>query len=315
MPSPAKLLEVVQNSIDGAARDLEGVVRDFTKSIQRGRGPWRSLVRSDRRRGSSVSQSPHGASITREDELFIEKLDDENKEAYAMVLALQADSTSGWNHVVTTSGGVTVERRKMPTGSFTIQSDAAAGAKHAGVKTTGVIKASPADIFSLFINNDRVGEYNEHIVKINDVEGVVPEQYSYSQGKSKSKGKGGGSPPKEWTKLAWSSSPKYGPFQARDFLSVVNFHRRDDGSFVIINRPGYLSWYPVVKKFTRATVLLAGNVIEPHPTNPQWSRVTQIAHVNPGGVADSKIVAMTINALCAKGPPAFFAGLEKAAQK
>lgn len=279
------------------------------KSSLRGGGYFPSFVQKKlfgysmmRRRDSDSSPGVIDSKLSDEDVAFVEKLDEDNQEAYDLVMDLQRSTGSGWKHVVTTKSGVTVERRKMPTGSYTIASDAAAGAKHAGVKTTGVIKAPPEKIFKLFINNDRVREYNEHIVQVVDVDGIVPVQKTEAKS------------PKQWTKLAWSSSPKYGPLKARDFLSVVHFHKREDGSFVIINRPGYLSFYPVVKRFARATVLLAGNVIEPHPSNPEWSCVTQIAHVNPGGLADSKVIAKMINALCAKGPPAFFSGLEKAAQ-
>lgn len=304
-------------SVPRAVGDLHNMMmstmNDLKSSLRGGGGSWSyfpSLIQEkffgytlSRYRGNVASVGILTGDFSEEDVKFIEKLDEDNQEAYDLVMELQKSTGSGWKHVVTTSRGVTVERRKMPTGTFTIASDAAAGAKHAGVKSTGVIKAPPEKIFSLFINNDRVREYNEHIVQVVDVDGVVPVQKTEAKS------------PKQWTKLAWSSSPKYGPLKARDFLSVVHFHKRDDGSYVIINRPGYLSSYPVVKKFARATVLLAGNVIEPHPSNPDWSSVTQIAHVNPGGLADSKVVAKMINALCAKGPPAFFAGLEKAAQK
>lgn len=296
-PSMRRVLDDFQESFYSSMKDLKS-------SIQSGSYfSWKrfpSLPQIMAERGAATRSS---VDLSDEDIEFVEKLDADNLEAYDLVMDLQKSSGSGWKHVVTTPNGVTVERRKMPTGSYTIPSDAAAGAKHAGVKTTGVIKAPPMKVFNLFINNDRVGEYNEHIVKVLDVDGVVPTKKTEAKS------------PKQWTKLAWSSSPKYGPLKARDFLSVVHFHKRDDGSYVIINRPGYLSSYPVMKKFTRATVLLAGNVIEPHPDRSDWSVVTQIAHVNPGGLADSKLVAKMINALCAKGPPAFFAGLEKAARK
>ena len=61
------------------------------------------------------------------DAAFIENLEAHNEEAYEMVMTSQRSEGSGWKHVVTTPDGVTVETRKMPTGSFTISSDAVAG--------------------------------------------------------------------------------------------------------------------------------------------------------------------------------------------
>ena len=294
-----RFLDDFQTTFFSSMNQLKNSIQNRRESFT-----WKQFLSSSGKNlkgGSKADQEWN--TLCEDDFAFIDKLDQDNAEAYDLVMELQKKTCSVWKHVVTTSNGITVERCKMPTGSYVMDTDASAGAKHAGVKTTGVIRAPPAKIFNLFINNDRVKEYNEHIVKVRDVDGVIPAQKSESK-KSK-----------HWTKIAWSSSPKYGPLKARDFVSVVNFHERDDGSYVIINRPAYLSSYPVVKKYTRATVLLAGNIIEPHPQHAGWSMVTQVAHVNPGGLADSKLVAKMINALCAKGPPAFFAGLERAAKK
>ncbi len=286
----------LQGLLKGVEQQIDALKKDFKRFKEIHVPQFEVLLLSK----AAVKELPEA------DAVFIENLEAHNEEAYELVMALQRSEGNGWKHVVTTPNGVTVEKRQMPTGSFTIDSDAAAGKKHAGVKTTGTIKAPPEEVFNLFINNDRVNEYNEHIVKIEDVENVMPPESTRDRN-----GKG-----LRWTKMAWSSSPRYGPLKARDFLSVVNFHKRDDGSYVIINRPGYLTKYPVTNRYARATVLLAGNIIEPHPMHPNdWTSLTQIAHVNPGGLADSKIAASIINSLCAKGPPAFFAGLERAAQK
>lgn len=111
--------------------------------------------------------------------------------------------------------------------------------------------------------------------------------------------------------------PKYGPFKARDFASVVNFKRFNNGTFMIINRPAYHPDYPPTSKYVRATTLLVGNIIEPYKGkfNEDHTRITQVAHVNPGGAGDTSAVAYIINKLCAVGPPNFIRKLELAAQK
>ena len=143
--------------------------------------------------------------------------------------------------------------------------------------------------------NDRVSEYNEHCVKVHDVADVTKQ--------------GIGS--RQWTKIAWACSPKYGPLKARDFSSVVHYNKYQNGTYVILNRPAYHSDTKPTNKYVRATILLAANVIE--PLSQDSCRVTQIAHVNPGGVSDTPAVAWIINSLCAVGPPTFLRKLESAA--
>ena len=86
---------------------------------------------------------------------------------------------------------------------------------------------------------------------------------------------------------------------------------------MIINRPAYHPDYPPTKKYVRATTLLVGNIIEPFKgqLNEEHTRITQVAHVNPGGAGDTAAVAYVINKLCAVGPPNFIRKLELAAQK
>ena len=228
---------------------------------------------------------------------FADKLKVENEEMYALLLDLVSNDKAGWTHVVTTADGVTVQKRKMPTGSYVKEEDAAAGKKHAGVKSTGIIKAPIETVFDLFIDNDRVREYNEHIVKVRNVDVDIPKSLN---------------PKSHWTKVTWSSSPKYGPFKARDFVSVVNYRKFNNGTCIILNRPAYLEGYePQPSKYVRATVLLAANILT--PTQNGHTHLTQIAHINPGGGADTKLVAKIANRLCARGPPYFFKNLEKAA--
>lgn len=109
----------------------------------------------------------------------------------------------------------------------------------------------------------------------------------------------------------FSSGPKYGPFGARDFCSVVHYRHFPNGSYVVLNRPAYHDQYRPTDKFVRACILLAGQLIEPYGNGQ--TKLTQIAHVNPGGGADIPAVAWLINNLCAVGPPQFFRKLEKVA--
>ena len=187
--------------------------------------------------------------------------------------------------------GVVVEKMFLPAGPFVDKEDALKGSKHACVKSSGIINASPSSVYKLFLDNSRVKEYNEHVVELKDVR--------YYHDKS--------------IKVSWARSPNYGPFKPRDFCTIVYYTKKRDGSYIILNRPAYVPSHRKNDKYIRATVLLGGNIIIPHGKDK--SKLIQVAHVNPGGGADTKAAAWIINKLCGVGPPTFIRKLEKAAQK
>ena len=84
---------------------------------------------------------------------------------------------------------------------------------------------------------------------------------------------------------------------------------------MVVNRPAYLSSHrpSSAERCVRGTLLLAGNVNE--ALGPGTCRVTAVAHVNPGGAADSAALAAAVRALCLRGPPRFLRRLEAAARK
>ena len=220
---------------------------------------------------------------------FIDNIDDDNIDAIKLLNAI-ISSKDGWEYV-NMKDDVTVEKRFLPAGKFVDSKDAAKGSKHACIKSSGILKANAEDVYNLFLDNSRVSEYNEHCEVVKDIEYY----------------------PKKNTKIVWASSPKYGPFKARDFCSIVHYIKSPGGKYIILNRPAYHPSYPPSSKFVRATILLAANIIEPCGKN--CSKLTQIAHVNPGGGADNSAIAWIINQLCAVGPPTFIRKLEKASMK
>ena len=102
--------------------------------------------------------------------------------------------------------------------------------------------------------------------------------------------------------------------KARDFVSIVNYRKFGNGTYIILNRPAYHPEYPPSKKFVRATVLLAGSILEPYGGDLKQTKFTQIAQINPGGGADTPAVAWMINKLCAVSPPSFMRKLELTAK-
>lgn len=223
---------------------------------------------------------------------FVKNVAKENEQAYKLLSELIV-SKSGWKHIGT-KDGVTVERKFLGAGAFVSKEDAEKGGKHACIRSSGIINGSPEYVFHLFQDNSLVSKYNEHVTVMKDLQ-------SFSQSRN---GK---------SKLTWCRGPSYGPFKARDFVSVVNYRKYGNGGYLILNRPGYHSKYKPSSNFVRGTILLAGSIIEPDGSDGLKTKFTQIAHVNPGGGADTPAVAWMINKLCAFGPPAFVRKLEKCA--
>jgi len=225
---------------------------------------------------------------------FVKNIAKDNQQAFALLSELII-SKSGWKHIGT-KDGVIVERKFLGAGPFVSKEDAEKGSKHACVRSSGIINRPPEYVFHLFQDNSLVSQYNEHVTLMKDLQ-TFPQ--SHHSGKSK---------------LTWCRGPSYGPFKARDFLSVVNYRKYGNGGYLILNRPGYHSKYKPSSNFVRGTILLAGSIIEPvEGSSGQQTKFTQIAHVNPGGGADTPAVAWMINKLSAIGPPAFLRKLEKCA--
>eukprot|EP00904_Undaria_pinnatifida_P009544 jgi/Undpi1/571/HiC_scaffold_10.g04035.m1 len=223
-------------------------------------------------------------------------LQSENDASVAAVLAVI--ESEGWEHV-TSKRGVEVVRKFMPppprSASSSARSergvvDEAAAAKFACVKATGTLDAEAAEVFSLFLDNERVHEYNDNCRVVRDLERLSPD-----------------------TKISWAATPKYGPFKARDFVTVVHYRTLDDGTMVVVNRAVEHPAARRGKKYVRAEILIASNIMRPNREDPTKTDFISVTHINPGGIADSTLGAKIVNKLCAKAPVNLLLALEKTA--
>jgi hypothetical protein len=261
---------------------------------------------------------------TSEEVEFLQRIDDDNQEALKMLESLEKDD-SNWEFVAERQG-IQVFKRFIRAGPFVKKSDLLKGQKHACVKSVGILNANADKIFELFLTNDRVHEYNDHCVEVQDLQ-LLP---TTSQKPNIIQ---------QFCKVAWARSPIYGVFKPRDFISVVYCEKRNDGSYIIMNRPAYVQSPPMqppmqpplhttssakrknakkddiekTSKYVRATILLGGNILQ--PINTKQTKVTMIAHVNPGGGGDTQTAAWFINKMCAREPQNFLKKLEIAANK
>lgn len=258
------------------------------------------------------------------DNKFWSAFDQDNE--HALGLLTQLDNTEGWTYV-TEKLGVLVEKKIIDAGEFVDKADAEKGSKHACVKSSAVLDASPESVFNLFADNLRVKEYNEHCAGITDIKvqpkvnygdptSSAPSTQADADAAALSTTNGLSSALKQtWSKISHAVTPHYNPFKSRDFLSVVHYQKYANGTSVILNRPAYLSSHRPSDSHVRATVLLAGNIIRPHGAFRNQTHLTLIAQVNPGGGADTPAAAWLLNKLCAVGPPAFIRRLEAAAKQ
>ena len=225
--------------------------------------------RSSLRLGGPSSNSNHIIK-SESDEDFLKAIQRDNKlarEILDKLVSSESTSTSQWKFV-NKKDGVTVEKCFPLAGPYISESDAERGSKHACVKSVGIIDAPPEKVFKLFSDNSRVTEYNEHCVSLKDILYInKPPIVS--------------TPNQCWTKISWAYGPKYGPFKPRDFVSVVEYIK-ENGNYIILNRPAYLKACAPTGKYVRATILLAGNIIKPYGKDGKQTHFTQIAHINPG---------------------------------
>ncbi|KAG5177967.1 hypothetical protein JKP88DRAFT_330860 [Tribonema minus] len=154
----------------------------------------------------------------------------------------------------------------------------------------GTLAAHAEDLFALFQSNDRVHEYNDNCADVRDLE--VVSQHS---------------------KITWARSPRFGPFKARDFVTVVSYTTLADGTLAVVNRPVNHAAAPATKDYVRAEILIATNMMRANAHDPRKTDFVTVAHVNPGGVADSTLGANVVNMLCAQAPLKLLQALERAA--
>ncbi|CAN0376655.1 unnamed protein product, partial [Ectocarpus sp. 8 AP-2014] len=95
----------------------------------------------------------------------------------------------------------------------------------------------------------------------------------------------------------------------RDFVTVVNVRRLEDGSIVVVNRGYRHPEAPPSTEYVRGEVILAANVIRPDPKDRNRTQFTLLTQVDPGGIAPAWIV----NKISAHDPVDFLERVETAA--
>ncbi|CAM9907926.1 unnamed protein product [Ectocarpus sp. 12 AP-2014] len=213
----------------------------------------------------------------------------------AVLAVIESD---GWEHVTEKSGVVVVRKfvpppPKAPSSSSSSSGgivDEGAAAKFACVKAMGTLDARASDLYKLFLDNERVHEYNDNCEEVRDLEWLSDD-----------------------TKVSWACTPRYRPFKARDFVTAVHYRTLEDGTMMVVNRPVEHPAARRGKKYVRAEILIATNIMRPNREDPSKTDFISVTHINPGGIADSRIGAKIVNKLCAKAPVSLLVALERSA--
>lgn len=203
----------------------------------------------------------------------LHELEASNRESVRKVLRL-IENEASWTPVVT-EGRTKVWQLKNQ--------------RHACILAKGVLDADPEVVYELFAEARRAKEFNEFCEECVDVDRLSHD-----------------------TKVSWSATKPFGLFQPRDFVTLCHYSTLADGSRVIVNRAATHDSKPVnPKRYQRAEILLAANIIRPH--GKRKTHLTLVTHINPKGAIDNSIAASISNQIVKKSPVAFFQAIEKAA--
>ena len=159
-------------------------------------------------------------------------------------------------------------------------------ARFAIVMAQAELDAPPEQVYSYFMDNKRVHQYNEYCAEVEDLE------YLDDQ-----------------TKISWSCSGPIagGTISARDFVTRSHYCALDDGTLVIANRAEEHDKAPPSHRYVRMKMVWGGNIIRAHGRDR--TLLTTITHINPGGVGETRYGLLFLNATAASGPRKFMNGL------
>lgn len=158
------------------------------------------------------------------------------------------------------------------------------------IKSEMIMNASPKKVFDLFMDNDRVHEYNDNCVLLQDLE-IVDSK----------------------TKINWCATGKFGPFMARDFVTLVHYCEYGKEGFASVASHVDHENLPPADGFVRSQIQLAATFMEPIKGEPQKTRFIQVTQVGElGGVANNSMAKKITANLAEKAPIDFLKKFNKA---
>ena len=141
------------------------------------------------------------------------------------------------------------------------------------IRSEAIMDASPREVFELFQDNSRVHEYNDNCVKLQDIEMID-----------------------ENTKINWCATANFGPFKARDFVTLVHFSRDNtNGGFFSVAAHVDHPALPPADGYVRSKIQLNATFMHPVKGKPNKTRFIQITRVGDlGAIVDGNAMARKI---------------------
>lgn len=160
------------------------------------------------------------------------------------------------------------------------------------IKARRVIDATPAEAYALFIDDERVSEYNANCAELEDL--VQLSQTSTSQ-----------------TKVNWCATSRFGPFKARDFLTLVHSRDLGDSYASVACNVELPTLCPAKQNYVRSQIQLSASFFRPLPGGKtEFIQITQVGEL--GGVADSKVAKKIQDGLVLNAPVEFLTKFNEA---
>ncbi|GMH58022.1 hypothetical protein TrRE_jg796, partial [Triparma retinervis] len=170
------------------------------------------------------------------------------------------------------------------------------------IKAVTVLDRSPSECFELFRDDKRVSEYNDNCRELEDVARIS-------------------SPPDGEVKVNWCATGRFGPFERRDFTTVVRNEAVDGGE------GGYLSVATAIemegygglgrrKGYVRSRIVLSASFMKPVEGEGGKCEFWQLTKVGElGGVANNRVARRLQDKLLEKAPIDFLERFGKAVVK
>jgi len=148
------------------------------------------------------------------------------------------------------------------------------------IRSETILNGKPEDVYRLFMDGSRVHEYNDNCVELHDIEAV-----------------------NDSTKINWCATGKFGPFKARDFVTLVHFCDNHRGGYASVAANVEHPSLPPANGYVRSQIQLAATFMQPVPGEPNKTRFVQLTQVGElGGVADSPMAKKISLQLQEKAP-------------
>jgi hypothetical protein len=147
------------------------------------------------------------------------------------------------------------------------------------IKCYSTIDAPLEDVCTYLSQEAASADYNDVVEKHRDVEEISP-----------------------GAKICWSQSPQILFIKPRDFVTFCHHRWKSDGTEVIVNQACDHPEFPLDQmekegKSCRGYALRGANFLSRDPEDPSKTRVTIIAHANPGGGLPQWAAKTAVNAL------------------